>query len=312
MDQSLILLWHCPSGSFSDNAGGGSGDGLNPTIFTTNAGPEPVFRLERSFIGTQSHPFQIGSKISRFVLTLDPFTDENPPHRFLAGIPQVLQTFNYYRLVHAEFCYFISACYSSQGTGNGNWNPGGAILRIAPWTGDFVAGSIIPTVAPDLLSRCQRWVCNVEPNASSGSDRPNRPTQWKRQAKMGVCPQYKQDEEGPGSSQVKANWNSSWLQIYSGIGRDPTRWHCLFGELTSWTENTATAVANIFLPYIVKYTIEFAGRRMLPPSITDKATYWAITTWERDLTQDQVLSLLSQMGPVVTSINGSNHHRRCK
>ena len=46
------------------------------------------------------------------------------------------------------------------------------------------------------------------------------------------------------------------------------------------------------------------GCPLYQQTVTDssRATYWALTTWEQDLTWERVLSCLSTMGPLVVSI----------
>ena len=46
------------------------------------------------------------------------------------------------------------------------------------------------------------------------------------------------------------------------------------------------------------------------PTITDssRTTYWALTSWDRDLTWERVLSNLTMMGPMVISILASQSH----
>ena len=79
-----------------------------------------------------------------------------------------------------------------------------------------------------------------------------------------VHPQYKQDAELIGTPIPKANYNQSPVQIYSGAGRDDTIWRGLFINFTTLTINNTTQIHDVFIPYTVKYTVRFSGRRWLP------------------------------------------------
>ena len=81
-----------------------------------------------------------------------------------------------------------------------------------------------------------------------------------------IHPQYKQDNEVGGFD--KANYNQSPLQIYSSAGQDDTYWRGLYVNINT-TPNTTGTAHTLYIPFAVKYTIEFTGRRWLPALPTD-------------------------------------------
>lgn len=83
---------------------GGWGDGLDPTIFTTNLGPsEPVLMQERT-TGLYQLNIPTGQQESKFQITWRGFTDNTTQERFLEGLTQATMLYNYYILVKVEYC----------------------------------------------------------------------------------------------------------------------------------------------------------------------------------------------------------------
>ena len=153
---------------------------------------------------------------------------------------------------------------------------------------------------------------NESGRAESG-DSDIGPVDLQRQARITIYPQYKQDNEVNATD--KPNYNQSPLQLFSAAGRDDTIWRGLYLNIDC-SPNTTGSQQIIYIPFIVKYTIHFSGRRWLPQvssvdggsSRLTRATYWALTSWDSDLTMERLLSNLVLMGPLVVSILGSQTH----
>ena len=160
----------------------------------------------------------------------------------------------------------ISNCYST----GANWEPGVTFLRIVPWTGDIATQQDQLGVTPvaSLLPGCQHYMLYVEPHRADENSPGTVPTNMQRQARVIVFLQYKQEAEPQGTPHRKPNYNQAPLQIFSSVGRDDTTWRGLFLNLTTSVINNTTAMQSIFIPFAVKYTVAFSGRRWLPATPT--------------------------------------------
>ena len=106
---------------------------------------------------------------------------------------------------------------------------------------------------------CQQWFCNAQPQARSVGLL-NTPTMWQRQAQISITPQYTQDSE-TSTSTPKGNYNQQPLQIYTSRGRDETTWRGVAFQLWTSLANPDTAATTVYFPAMVKFTVEFSGRR---------------------------------------------------
>lgn len=77
-------------------------------------------------------------------------------------------------------------------------------------------------------------------------------------------------------------------------GRDNTRWRGFYGSFRTFRPNNTTGEQNIWIPTSVNIQSSLVGGDGCP--LVQRATYRTLTTWERDLTQKQVISLLIRMG----------------
>ena len=112
-----------------------------------------------------------------------------------------------------------------------------------------------------LLPNCQHYLMFIEPGRTGPNDTQVGPADLQRQARVIINPQYKQDNEQDNLD--KANYNQSPLQIFSTAGQDNTTWRGLYVNINV-SPNTSGTTQTLFIPFAVKYTIEFSGRRWLP------------------------------------------------
>ena len=151
------------------NAGNNAmGDGLNPTIFTSNPGPDAHLVQENVVFGTYLLSMPNGSNFTRSFIEWQPFADSNGSERFMANLTPAVDLFNYYALKKVEYVFFISACWSTSSA----WEPGPTLLRIVPWTGNIeatadTAQGVFPIAS--LLPNCQHYMLYIEPFRNSNS-----------------------------------------------------------------------------------------------------------------------------------------------
>lgn len=124
--------------TLQSNAGGVSGQGLNPTLTVTNAGDHDFKIIQQhtrlSYFGFQfTTPDDTEVALNR---VWRPFDDLAKEDRFLIPHIQATTMFNYYRLMEVEYTFLISV--ASYNTG---WDAGPAVFRLLPWTGDFGSGT---------------------------------------------------------------------------------------------------------------------------------------------------------------------------
>ena len=292
------------------NAGNHSmGDGLNPTVFTSNAGPDIGMEQENVVFGTYRIDMPIGNNFQRAFIEWQPFSDSNGSKRFMANLTPAVDLFNYYCLKRVEYVFFISACWS---TGSA-WEPGPPLLRIVPWTGNIETGPDTGNQAfaiASLLPNCQHYMLYIEHGRNSNVDPGTGSVDLQRQARVICFPQYKQDAEPVGTPRLKTNYNQAPLQIYSDVGQDNTTWRGIYLNLTTTVPNSDISPHTIFISFTVKYTVQFSGRRWLPavPAADYRLNLGHLTSWDQDLTWKRVLVSLSSMGTMVLSILGSQSH----
>ena len=244
------------------------GDGLNPTLFTSN--PDSDIRIIQENVKFGEYTITINNQTDHQtgVIQWRGWSDTNGAERFMSGLEAAQDLFNYYRLVKAEYIFFISTAYS---TGDA-WNTGLCMFRICPWTGNINQDTALGNNSfppPSLLTNCEHYIMFVENHRADRTDPLVGLIDVQRQARVMVIPQYKQDSEPSGTPILKANYNQAPLQIYSETGRDDTLWRGLYLQIDSFHSNTTGSDHQIFLPFVIKYTIEFSGQRWLPTLPTD-------------------------------------------
>ena len=243
------------------NSGDVQGNGLNPQQLDT--------KLDDTFSITQQHTemaimgvnVPIGVHGGQANRTWQGLNDANVVDRFLAPYIQTLTMFNTYKLEWVDYTFFIRAVSSS----GANYHPGVVLFRALPWTGYYgTDSSTYPVGNPSVLPGCHTWITYNHPNEEQLEQIVYANTAFQRQARFSVTPQYVQDSEPAGTPIPKANFNSALLQIHTTNGRDNTLWRGAVFQLWGHGSNGSSQTQTLRIPYMVRFTISFHGRRWLP------------------------------------------------
>ena len=209
-------------------------------------------------------------------INFDPNKDDsNDRTSFLKPLSNAVDVFNYYQLVKVDFTFITNNILVN----DAQLSTGGLhILKICPWTAEYLIGSSFPATDISILEGCHTVIVGIKGVDGSLVDQPPDRTGLQRMFHFTIHPQYQQNAGGDGSKLQYARMPLQNSQVQ---------------ELTK---------SN------VSPSIPLLSQEEDLQQSHSQGYYFAITSWEHLSSQDQVLKVLRTMNP--ESILVSEIHRK--